>query len=116
MTRLLLSLFFIAAVALTPVYAQQGITPCASATLSVSGTSSNVQLSACGETALLWNVGTQELFYTIGAASNTAATTSSNSLPGNSFVVLNVSNAKLYLAAITATSTTNLRITQGLTR
>ena len=116
MTRLLPSLFFIAAVLATPVRAQQGITPCASATLAVSNTSSNVQMSACGETALLWNVGTQEAFYKLVTTSAGTAATTDNSLPGNSFVVVNVSNAKLYLAAITASSTTNIRITQGLTR
>ena len=116
MTRALRSLFIIAALFTAPASAQQGITPCAPATLAVSNTSANVQMSACGETALLWNVGTQEAFYRIGVGSGTTAVTTDNSLPGNSFVVINVGNAKLYLAAITASSTTNIRITQGLTR
>ena len=101
---------------LLPASAQQGITPCASNSISVSGTSANVQLSACGQTVLLWNVGTQELFYNYGPLSSEAATTSGNSLPGNSFVVLNLGYNQLYLAAITASSTTTLRITQGQTR
>jgi hypothetical protein len=90
-----------------------GLTPCASASLSVSGTTSNTQLSTCGPTVLLINITSQEAFYNLGAASNTAATTSNYSLPGNTSVVLNVGQAGLYLAAITATSTATLRIVQG---
>lgn len=93
--------------------ARQGITPCAAFTLSVSGTSSNQQLSTCGDTVLLWNVGSQEAFYTFGTSSSTAATTSNYSIPGTSFVVLSLGLTGLYLAAITSTSTTTLRVTQG---
>lgn len=103
-------------VGLLPACAQSGITPCSANTISVTGTSANAQLSACGQTVLLWNIGTQELFYTYGSASSTAATTSNYSLPGGDFVVLNLGTQKYYLAAITATSTTTLRITQGQTR
>jgi hypothetical protein len=124
MTRLLRSLLILGLLASLPASAQQGITTCSSTSLAVSGTSSNVKLSACGETALLWNTGTQELFYAVGTAVGTAATvpstgvlsTTSNSLPGNSFVVINTGTAPLYLAAITSTSTTTMRITQGLTK
>jgi hypothetical protein len=101
---------------LTEANSQAGITPCSSNTISVTGTSSNVKLSACGQTVLLWNVTSQELFYNYGPSSSEAATTSGNSLPGNSYVVLNLGYAQPYLAAITATSTTTLRITQGQTR
>lgn len=90
-----------------------GISPCANSTISVTVASSNVHLSTCGSVVLLWNTTSQEAFYAYGSASNTAATTSSYSLPGNSFVVLNLGVSGLYLAAITASSTTTLRITQG---
>lgn len=116
MIRLLRNLFVLAAVFTTPVSAQQGITPCASGTLAVSNTSANVALNKCGETALLWNVGTQEAFYKLVTTNAGTAATTDNSLPGNSFVVINVGSAPLFLAAITSTSTTNIRITQGLTR
>jgi hypothetical protein len=96
--------------------AQQGITPCAAFSVSVSGTSANQQLSACGGVVILMNVSTQELFYTYGATSATTATTSNFSLPGNSFITLNLGVNRQYVAAITATSTTTLRITQGQTR
>ena len=115
MLRLILvvaGLLFISA----PAGSQQGITPCAAFSVSVSGTSANQQLSNCGTTILLWNVGTQELFYVVGSASSTAATTSNFSLPGASFVVLNLNNTRPYVAAITASSTTTMRITQGQTR
>jgi len=93
--------------------AQQGIAPCAATSISVSNTTANAQLSSCGQTAILWNVGSQELFYALGPLSSQAATTSNFSLPGNSFVIINVGLNKPYLAAITSTSTTTLRITQG---
>ena len=113
---LLRNLLLLAAVLATPAGAQQGITPCASKSLSVSGSSTNVALSNCGETALLWNVGTQEAFYKLVTTSAGTAATTDNSLPGNSFVVVNTGAAPLFLAAITSTSTTTLRVTQGLTR
>lgn len=97
-------------------HAQQGITPCAAASLSVTNTSSNTQLSACAGTTIVWNIGTVEAFYTYGTASNTAATTSNWSVPAGGFVVLNLGTSRQYLAAITASSTTTIRITQGQTR
>lgn len=96
---------------------QAGLTPCGSAiTLSVTNTTSNAQLSNCGGVVLVWNVGTVEAFYTFGTASTTAATTSSWSIPSTSFVVLNLPTNRPYLAAITASSTTTIRITQGNAR
>lgn len=117
MKKLLAAASFLAALTIcTELQSQAGITPCAAASLSVTTSSSNTQLSACGGTVLLWNVGTTEAFYKYGTASNTAATTSDWSLPGSSFVVLNLGFNRQYLAAITASGTTTLRITQGGTR
>ena len=99
-----------------PLHAQAGlagISPCAAETLSVSGTSSNVQLSTCGPVVILYNITSQEAFYNYGAASTTAATTSNYSLPGNTFVVLNINTIGGYLAAITGSSTTTIRVVQG---
>jgi len=96
--------------------AQQGITPCAAFSVSVSNTSANQQLSACGGVVILMNVTSQELFYTYGPTSSTTATTSNFSLPGNSFITLNLGINRQYVAAITTSSTTTLRITQGQTR
>jgi hypothetical protein len=99
---------------------QHGFTPCTASagaqTLSVSGTSSNVQLATCGPNVMLFNITSQEAFYNLGSTSSTAATTSSFSIPGNSYIVLTVPNATVgyWLAAITATSTTTLRISQGI--
>lgn len=98
-------------------FSQAGITPCGAAiTLSVTTTSSNAQLSACGGVVLVWNVGTTEAFYAYGTASTTVATASNFSIPGTSFIVLNLPTNRPYLAAITASSTTTLRITQGNAR
>ena len=60
---------------------------------------------ACGD----WNNGQRSAF----SLWSTAATTAGYSLPGNTFVVLNVNTVGGYLAAITATSTTTIRIVQG---
>jgi hypothetical protein len=93
-----------------------GISGCNAATLSVTGTSSNVQLSKCAPSALLLNVTSTEAFYVTGATSATAATTSNFSIPGNSYQLVDVSAAGQWIAAITATGTTTLRITQGNVR
>jgi hypothetical protein len=95
-----------------------GFAPCVNATgaftIAVTGSSANQLLTHCGPSVLLMNIGTQELFYQIGTTSSTAATTSSYSLPGNSYILLTVSQiGTTYIAAITSTSTTTLRISQG---
>jgi hypothetical protein len=120
--RLILALLVAALSCIQVSWAQQpptGMAPCSAHTLSVSGSSGNVQLSGCGPSVILYNISSQELFYNIGSASNTAATTSNYSLPGNTSVTLTVPNptpnaAGWYVAAITSTSTTTLRIVEGL--
>lgn len=103
---------------------QAGISACAGGTLAASSSSSNVLLSTCGPSVIVYNTTSQEAFYATGASSATAATAQSSStaaptagsysLPGNSFVTLNISNlTTAYFAAITASSTTTLRIVQG---
>lgn len=104
---------------------QAGISVCAGGTLAVTGSSANVQLSTCGPVIIIYNITSQEAFYAYGTTSTTAATAQTSStatpiagtysLPGNSFITLNIGNlaAGVYLAAITATSTTTLRIVQG---
>lgn len=94
--------------------------PCAPNSLSVSGTSSNVQLSVCGPVVYLINTTSQEAFWKLGPASTTAATTTvtdSYSIPGNTYERITVptgQSAGYYLAAITATGTTTIRILQGV--
>lgn len=112
----LLGLLVLSFLAFVPAAAQQGITPCAASTISASATSSNVQLSACGNTVLIWNVGTVEAFYSFGPTSSQTATTSNYSLPAGGYVVLRLSGqGQPYLAAVTSSSTTTIRITQGVT-
>lgn len=99
----------------------RGISPCVQSgsvptTLAVTVTSANVQASTCGPTLIIMNITSQEAFINIGSASNTAATTSGWSVPGNSYVVIQVptgGTAGWYLAAITGSSTTTLRLIQG---
>lgn len=97
-----------------PALAQvAGITPCAAESLSVTGSTGNVALSGCGAVAIVYNITSQEAFYNLGTSSVTA-TTSNYSIPGNAFVVLQVSTSpSQFLAAITASSTTTLRVVQG---
>lgn len=94
---------------------QAGMTPCGTAiTLSATGVSSNAQLSSCGGETLVWNIGSTEVFYTYGAGATTAATTSNWSLPPGSFVNLNLSVSRPFLAVITAGGSSTVRVTQGL--
>ena len=114
MKRIALAILFVFTPLLAEAQQTIGITPCSANTISATTTSSNILLSNCGPTVIVWNVGSQEAFYLTGTASSTAATTASYSVPGTSFVVLNVgAGTTPYLAAITASSATTLRITQG---
>ncbi len=108
----------------SPAWAQQsaGMSPCnptATKSLSVSSSSSEVQIPNCGtntpaKTVIVYNVGSQEAFYRINtAASGTAATTAAFSLPGLTYVRLAVPTGGGYLVAITASSTTTLRLVPG---
>ena len=98
-------------------YAQRsaGFTPCGNAqTLVASATSVAVTLNSCGPTVLVWNVSAIEAFITISNVSATASTSTSLSIPGNTFIALNGSQfAGLFLSSVTATATTVLRIQSG---
>ena len=62
------------------------------------------------------NLTSQEAFFNVGKASSTVATTGSYSIPGGAYIIITVPNdnvAGWYLAAITATSTTTLRVIVG---
>lgn len=94
-------------------YAQNtsaGLAPALSGyTINATGTSSSITLTGIGTTIVVWNIGTVEAFYVVGPT----ATTSGNSLPAGAAITLNVPFGTT-VAAITASSTTTLRITQGI--
>lgn len=91
-----------------------GYSVCAAGTIAASGSSSTEQLTGCGPVVILYNVGSQEIFYNIGpTAAKAAATTSSYSLAGGLSVVLNVNTQAWYVGAITASSTSTLRIVEA---
>jgi hypothetical protein len=113
MKRLWLTLLFGMALLSSGDAQNVGMNGCNAASLSVSNTSTNVQLSKCGPAALVLNVGSTEAFYVLGATSATAATTSNFSIPGNSYQLVSVGENGQWFAAVTASSTTTLRITQG---
>jgi hypothetical protein len=112
----------VAAALVCPAFSQQpprGFAPGAgnacTQSISVSGTAASIQFNKCGPSVLLENVGSQEAFYLL-SSNNTAATTSSFSIPGNSWQMLTIPDqgaTQWYLSAITATSTTTLRALQG---
>lgn len=113
MKRLLLaSLLLLAA----PALAQGGpaLYPSAGASLSVTSSSSRVALPNTAPLATsLWlmNDGATEAFYAFGSAT-VAATTSSPPIPAGSCQAVD-SGKQPYIAAITASSTTTLRLIQG---
>lgn len=89
-----------------------GFTPIApSQTISVTNSSSRVTLVSGGTTVKIQNVGTTEAFIAFGSAT-IVATTSNDSVPAGSCAVYNVAPSQS-VAAITASSTTTLRVSQG---
>jgi hypothetical protein len=123
MKRLLFAgfLFFLSCIAALPQSgAPRGISACNAASLSVTNSSSNVQLTQCGPSVIVMNLTSQEAFWTVGQSSTTAATTSSYSIPGGAYLVITVPTPQpgsatggWYFAAITASSTTTIRLIQG---
>jgi len=78
-----------------PVSAQNssaGMTPSGTArSISVTTTSSSVQLNGSGTTVIMWNVGAVEAFYAVGGgAAAPTATTASYSLPAGGVITLNL--------------------------
>lgn len=121
MTKLLVALLGATLWFVCPASAQQqhGFNPCTVAagaqSMSVTTTTSNVQLTTCGPNLLVFNITSQEAFYAIGKTSSTTATTGSFSIPGNSYIMLSVPSGTAYwFAAITGSSTTTLRLSQGI--
>jgi len=95
-----------------------GLSLCAPNSLSVSTTSSNVALATCGPDLYLMNTTSQEAFYQIGTSSTLTANTTvtqSYSLPGGAYqhIIIPYLSGTYYLAAVTATSVTTIRILQG---
>lgn len=93
-----------------------GISPCTTTplTMTVTGSSSNFKLSACGDTLIVFNNSSVDAFFVLGASSSTVATTGGNIVPAKTFVVLNVSTAQLYFAAITGGGSATLSFIQGM--
>jgi hypothetical protein len=103
-----------------PAFSQAavGLTPCTTTavtgktSLSVTTVSARVQLSNCGPTVILYNIGTIEAFYALGSSTVTATTTGF-SIPPNFYVILNIGSSSPYLAAVTSSDSTTIRIVQG---
>jgi hypothetical protein len=82
------------------------------ATLAVSTATSRVAVTGTGSTLRLANVTTVECFVAIGDSAVNAAI-SDFSVPGNTAILLAIPNTATYVAAITAATTTTLRISRG---
>ena len=102
-----------------PASSQQvpkGFAPCHAASIAATSPSSNTQLSKCGPSVILMNIGTQEAFYNVGQTAATVASASTYSLPGGDYILLVVPNqtaAGWYVAGFTSTSSTTIRVLEG---
>lgn len=119
MRRLAAFLFVLALLACgTPAFSQStsaGLTPCGiGITINVTVVSANSQLQSCGPVAVVYNNGTDDVYLALGSASTTAATTSGWILPSGHSITLNVGTNRLYLAAIAPSSTSTIKVVQGL--
>lgn len=95
--------------------AQTSVAPftvCSSQSISVTNASSSINLTCGGPSLKVLNVSTVEAFVAFGATSATA-TTSKDSIPPNGCVLYSVPQSASVMAAITAASTTTLRVSQG---
>ena len=92
----------------------QGFVASAKTTLAVSSASSNVALPATGSTlnVLIQNTGSTDANLVLGLTNGTVATTSNPMLSAGQWMWL-PQGSNAYLAAITASSTTNLTIWSG---
>ena len=116
--RALLGAFFVACLASGQAKAQTnqtfGMAPCGTPQrIAASTTSANVQLSRCGSTAQITNIGSVEAFYSLGSSSATAATSNSYPIEPGQTIALSSEHAQLYVAAVTASGTSTITITQS---
>ena len=88
-------------------------TPAGNFSISVTTTSANVNTTGAGTTMRLANVSTSECFVAFGTDNTTAATTGGFSMPANSQILVTVPSGTTYVAAITASGSTTLRISRG---
>lgn len=87
-------------------------TPAGNFSIAVTTTSGNVATTGAGTTLRLANVAAVECFVAFGG-SDVVALTSSFSVPGNTQILVSVPSGTTHVAAITAATTTTLRISRG---
>lgn len=86
--------------------------PAAAVSLAVTSTTGNVALAGSGNQLLVKNVGATECFLTVGS-STVEATTANMSVPPGEIAVYTIPISATHVAAITASSTTTLRLARG---
>lgn len=88
-------------------------TPCAtSVTINATSVSSNAALSCQGTQVKIINIGSTEAFIKIGSSSTITAATTDDSIPGGACGIYDMAPTG-FVAGITASLTTTLRVTQG---
>ncbi len=88
-----------------------GFTPTGAASLAVTGSTGRVALPNTDTTVILQNTGTTNLFFKLGSVTVNAATTD-YSLPSGYSIAVQITT-ETHVAAITASSTTTLKVIQG---
>lgn len=107
--RLLFCAALVFAPSISPAQSQSGIAPVATGkTISVTSSSSSVTMGSAGSTVVVWNTGSNGAYYCVCAT----ATTANPYLPAGAVITLSIPSSAV-IAAITASSTTTLQITQG---
>jgi len=87
-------------------------TPQVNVSLAVTTTTGRVAVSGTGSVLRLANVSSVECFVTVGDSTVTATTTDFP-IPGNTVVFMEIPNIATNVAAITAATTTTLRVSRG---
>lgn len=112
LARVLAALFLLAIlIREAPAQTAFGITPQFARSLAVTTASGRVQLGGNGSAVLITNTGATNVFLGFGDVT-VVATTSGHSLASGQCIVYNAP-ANSYVAAITASSTSTIKITQG---
>ena len=112
MKRIFLSLVF-ALLWFAPAARAQMQTNVQTAGLAVTTASASTAIAGSGPVIFLFNDGTSEIFWNVGNSSVTATTASVPLGPGSCFAALISDTKGQYIAAITATGSSTLRVTRG---
>jgi hypothetical protein len=89
--------------------------PTAISATSTSGNTALNSVNSCGQSLIVYNDGSSDVFYRLGTANTVTALATDNPIPANSFVILSIGFGQTYIAVI-ATTTSTVRFAQGTVR